>query len=509
MPSNAFRPSTVRALPCVLALVAGLAAWPAPAQDGPPLDAAPEAQRQEAQLPPAQTTEHQISLDGEDLRFTATAGALPLRDAEGALEAEIAFTAYTVEGAEPAGRPVTFVVNGGPGAASAYLQLGALGPWAVGLDAGDIVPSDAPGLADNPDTWLGFTDLVFLDPVGAGFSRLADDTEGLRDRYLSIDGDIEALANAIRRWSVETGRIASPRYFVGESYGGFRGPLLAETLLTEHGLALSGLVLVSPVLDFGWWEQPAHSPLAAASLLPSLAAAAQEADGSFSAAELVEAEAYAAADYVTDLLRGVEDADALDRVVDRVTRLTGLDRATVAGANGRIDRELFAEAFAQAEGRRLSVYDAAVAGPDPFPERTRARRPEPLLDALTAPLTEAMLRLHAERLDWLPDRRYRLLNRSVNRSWEWGDGRGEPEAVSALRRVLALDPGIGVLVVHGYTDLVTPYFASELILRQVVDGADDRVRHATYRGGHMFYTRPASRAALRRDAEALFEAPAG
>ena len=120
-----------------------------------------------------------------------------------------------------------------------------------------------------------------------------------------------------------------------------------------------------------------------------------------------------------------------------------------------------------------------------------------------------MLRLHSERLDWLPDRRYRLLNGAVSRGWDWGDGRGQPEVVSALRRVLALDSGVQVLVVHGYTDLVTPYFASTLILRQVDDGEDDRVWQATYRGGHMFYTRPASRAALRRDAEALYGASTG
>jgi carboxypeptidase C (cathepsin A) len=276
-----------------------------------------------ARLPAATETRHEILIEGQPLRFVATAGALALAASDGKLEAELAYIAYTLEEGDAAERPVTFVVNGGPGAASAYLQLGALGPWAVALGPDRIRPSDAPSLADNPDTWLAFTDLVFIDPVGAGFSRLASGDDRVRERYLSVEGDIEALAQAILRWTLENGRLGSPRYFVGESYGGFRGPLLAEELLTGHGLALSGLVLVSPVLDFGWWEQPSHAPLPRASLLPSLAASALEAGGAFSEAALADAEAYAGGPYVADLLRGVGDRAAVDRLVDRVTDLTG------------------------------------------------------------------------------------------------------------------------------------------------------------------------------------------
>ena len=174
---------------------------------------------------------------------------------------------------------MSFVVNGGPGAASAYLDIGVLGPWILPMDDRTIVPSQPAVPVANPDTWLDFTDLVFIDPVGTGFSRLVEPDDARRGRFLSVDGDVEALADAIRRWLVENGRTASPKFFVGESYGGFRGPLVAEHLQTEEGIGLSGLVLVSPVLDFGWWRQPGYAPLPKVSLLPSLAAAAMEAGG--------------------------------------------------------------------------------------------------------------------------------------------------------------------------------------------------------------------------------------
>ena len=181
---------------------------------------------------------------------------------DGAPEAEIAYVAYTAPGADPATRPVTFAVNGGPGAASAYLNIGAIGPWRLPMDPKGPVPSQAVTLVPNPETWFDFTDLVFVDPVGTGFSRLIEPDDAKRGRYLAIEGDVAALAEVIRRWLVENGRVTSPRYFVGESYGGFRGPLVAEALQDDEGLALDGMVLVSPVLDFGWWTQAEHTPVA-------------------------------------------------------------------------------------------------------------------------------------------------------------------------------------------------------------------------------------------------------
>jgi len=480
-----------------------------PASDGAEVDGA-GTEPEEGRLPEARTTSHTLALPGRTLAFDATAGALTLTDGRGMQEAEIAYVAYTLGAEGGADRPVTFVVNGGPGAASASLHLGALGPWYLPMDPDGIIPSQPVDLAPNPDTWLDFTDLVFVDPVGTGFSRLIDPDDRLRDRYLSIDGDVAALAEFVRRWLTGTGRIGAPTYFAGESYGGFRGPLLAEELQTGHGLALDGMVLISPVLDFGWWAQPDHAPLPHVSLLPSLAAAAMEREGTFSEEALAGAEAYAAGDYVVDLLQGVGDAAAVDRIVERVAGLTGLDRAFVARASGRIGRDSFAREILRDERRVASPYDTTVSTADPAPGAAWSRAADPVLDAMTAPLTGAMLAHYGETLAWLPERRYRLLNGGVTRGWDWPESRRQPQAVGALGRVLALDPEFRALVVHGYTDLVTPYFATELVLRQVqVPDAADRVERATYRGGHMFYLRDASRRALAKDARALYEREGG
>ena len=337
---------------------------------------------------------------------------------------------------------------------------------------------------------------MFIDPVGTGFSRLVEPDDRLRDRYLSIDGDAEALADVVVRWLTANDRLAAPKYLVGESYGGFRAPLAAEKLQTELGVALSGLILLSPVLDFGWWLQPEHNPLPTASLLPSLAATAMDVEGSFDIQRLRSAEAYAAGPYIADFLLGLGDEAAVARMVERVAELTGLERSIVARADGRVDNELFAREIFRNEDRSASIYDGTVAGIDPTPSSPGRGPADPVLDALTAPLTSAMLAHYRETLDWLPDRRYLLLNQGVNGAWDWSSGRGQPEVVSELRRILALDPTFNVLVVHGYTDLLTPYFASELILRQLPRNYSGSDAHSDLsRRSHVLFARrlPAAR----------------
>ena len=473
----------------------------APAEDAGPAELA------DGRLPEASVTRHALAFADRELAFAATAGAVTLRNAEGKAEADIGYVAYVLESDAPAERPVTFAVNGGPGAASAYLHLGVLGPWRLPMGEAAISPSMPVALEANAETWLDFTDLVFVDPVGTGFSRLVEPTDALRERYLSVAGDIEALSAFVARWSLENGRVRSPKYFIGESYGGFRGPLLAVDLQDQHGMALAGMTLLSPVLDFGWRDPGGASPLPLVSLLPSLAAAAMEtAAGAIDWQALAAVEAYAAGDFVVDLLAGLDDRAARERLVARVAELTGLDPALVERHAGRIDLRTFAAEHRRAEERLVSVYDTGVSTDDPAPESPFARRFDPVLDAMTPPLTTATLAHYQDTLKWLPERRYMLLNGGVNRAWRWGSGRSQPEAVTALRRALALDPAFRVLVVQGATDLVTPYFESTLVLRQIRGfEPPERLRQATYPGGHMFYTRESSRRAFRSDAARLYE----
>ena len=451
-------------------------------------------------LPPDSITQHSLELPGRRLSFTATAGSLPLVNSGGQLQAEIGVTSYTLDGAEPGTRPVMFALNGGPGASSAYLHLLVLGPWRLPLDGPTISPSASPALVANAETWLDFTDLVFIDPVDTGYSRAVGSGDEVRDRYFTIDSDVAYLSAVITRWLRQNNRLASPKFLVGESYGGFRAPRIAQELQKDIGVGLNGIVMLSPVLDFGWFAQGRHSPFAHPMRLPSYVAAALEAKGPVSRESLSEAERYAESEYLVDLTRGLQDKAAVERLVSRVQALTGLPREVVERRAGRIDIGTFQREVGRARGRIVSAYDAGISGFDPDPTSGSPEHQDPGLTGMTAPLTSAMVSHLWQTLSWkVPDQRYNLLNGSVNGNWRWGRGRGSAESFSALRQALALDGNLQALVVHGFTDLVTPYFASELLLRQLPPALAERAKLSVYPGGHMFYTRGGSRAAFRED----------
>jgi len=264
------------------------------------------------------------------------------------------------------------------------------------------------------------------------------------------------------------------------------------------------MVLLSHLLD-AHVESGVTDPFAWVDRLPSEVAAARALKGPVTRADVADAEQYAAADYLVDLLRGEHDAAAIDRVSARVAALTGLDPALVHRYHGRLDTDVFLHELDRAQGRVGSRYDATITHADPFPHRLLSFYPDPVLEGFKAPVTSAMVAIYAEKLNWRPDGIYRLANDAVFEQWDWGRGMGRPESLSALQAALSLDPRLHVLIAHGLFDLTTPYFATELILRALPDvGAADRVRLAVYPGGHMFYSQDGSRAALRRDARALF-----
>lgn len=507
-------PATLLALLASLPLLAGTPPAPAFAQEAAPAadraaDARSAGARREARppapengdLPPAATTTHTVG----GLAFTAVAGALKLADERGTLLAEIAHTTYRLDGIDPEHRPVIFLVNGGPGASSAWLQFGAVGPWRIDRSEAATPPSASPALRPNPETWLPFADLVFLDPAGTGYSRLVSTAEDVRRSFYSVDGDADMLAAAIRRWIEENRREVSPKFFVGESYGGFRGPLVARKLAQDHGVGLSGLVLVSPVLDFR--TRDGRNPVAQAATLPSLVAAARSLDRRLGDPDdMAAVEDYAAGDYLRDLLKGPGDPETRRRLSGEVARLTGLDPAFVARHGGRIGTGTFLEEIGRRGARVASPYDATAFGLDPTPFAEGDGAPDPVLDGLRAPLTAAARELYGGRLEWAPRRRYEVLSTQVNRAWDWGRGLQMPQAVAALGQALAADPGLRVLVVHGRADLVTPYFGSRLAMNQIgIPGVEARLRLEVYPGGHMFYFDPEARARFRDAGRALVE----
>ncbi|MGZ8367619.1 MAG: S10 family serine carboxypeptidase-like protein [Rhodoplanes sp.] len=455
-------------------------------------------------LPADATSDHALALPGRTLRFKATSGSIPLFDGDGGkLEAEVAYIAYTV-GDAAAGRPVTFAFNGGPGAASAYLNIGGLGPWRLPFDR--ITASGSAALVPNAETWLDFTDLVFIDPPGTGYSRLVGGDEARRSIW-SVDGDADALALFIRKWIDQNGRQGAPKFLVGESYGGMRALKIERALEQHQGVGVRGLVLISPVLDFASLGQRRHAPLSYVANLPSMAATARELNGGFDRAALAAVENYAAGEYLADLMRGERDQAAVKRISARVAALTGLDPALVERLGGRIDSGTFQREFYRARGLVGSAYDATVTAFDPNPSAAQSSFSDPVLDASRAPLVSAMTGLYQSVLNWRPDQPYRLLNGEVGSRWNWGRGRAAVHAVDDLRTVLASDWRTHVLVAHGASDLVTPYYANKLILDQLpVYGSPERARLAVYGGGHMFYSRDASRRDLRSDAEALYRA---
>ncbi|MEZ5843826.1 MAG: peptidase S10 [Hyphomicrobiaceae bacterium] len=466
--------------------------------------------RRAERLPQPSITHHKLELPGRTLEFTATAEAIPLMAESGEVTGEIAVIAYTRDGVDAARRPVTFAMNGGPGSASAWVHLGLMGPWRLPLDGDAARPSAAPVLVANAETWLDFTDLVFIDPVGTGYSRTVGDEEARKKAakfYYSVNGDIESISAAMRIWLARHRRTASPKLFAGESYAGFRAPKIARKLATEHGIGLSGVMMISPVIDFGLGRRGRRDPLSIVTALPSQAAAAADRKGEVTAADLARFEAYARGELLVDVMKGERDTAAVERIVRRVTELTGLDPALVARLKGRIDRATFMRELDRAKGLVGSAYDATVGGIDPYPaSASLSLSHDTFTTALTAPVTSAMLGLYADRLNWRPQRRY-LLSGSLIRQWDWGSKRVANEAAGDLEAILALDPRLRVLVSHGYADLVTPYFASRLVIDQIAAAPSAaRVKLSVYGGGHMFYSRAASRQAYRAEVEALVKA---
>ncbi|PPD46125.1 MAG: peptidase S10 [Methylocystis sp.] len=456
-------------------------------------------------LPAEISTSHTVTIDGEKIAFTARAGAIRLRDASSdAPQADVAYVSYERTASDPLTRPVLFIFNGGPGAASAWLGLGAAGPWRLRISPETMSPSAAPVTVDNAETWLPFADLVLIDPPGTGYSKILSDSDDVRKRFYSVQGDAEALAVVLRKWLLAHGRLASPKFIAGESYGGFRAVKLARALRERESVGVNGLALVSPALDFAWLGAE-RNMLAYAGRLPSLAAAAR---GATDRAALADVEAYAAGEYVTDLLKGARDAEALSRLSGNVARFTGLDARLAAQLGGRIDAKTFTRERRRNAQEVLSAYDAGIVAYDPAPFAPESEWADPVLDAWRAPLGAAMTRLTVEKLGWpIGDARYNVLNDQIAHQWDYGrQGRANAEAVSDLRDALALDPQLRVLVAHGVADLVTPYFATKLMLDQLpAFGGGERVSLTVLAGGHMPYLYDAARRELRDAVRRLVE----
>ena len=374
-------------------------------------------------------------------------------------------------------------------------------PWRLAMN-GDAASSSAPpDLLPNAETWLDFTDLVFIDPVSTGYSRFVTTSEDVRKRFFSVGGDVDSLALMIRRWLEKHDRLLSPKFVAGESYGGIRGPKIVNNLQTQQGVGVKGLILVSPVLDFR--EFSGSSMLKYVWSLPTMAAVAREKEkGSVTRADMADVEGYARSDFLIDILKGEADTEATNRIADKIAAFTGIDQAVSRRLAGRFDAIEFRREFDRKNGKVTGRYDASVTGFDSYPDSSFYHFGDPSAEPLFAPLTSAAVDLTTRKLNWRPDGSYNLMSAAAEKGWDWGRGLNPPESLSQLRQILARDPKLKLLVVHGLFDLATPYFGSKILLDQLPAYATpDRVKLVVYPGGHMFYTRDASRKAFRDEAE--------
>src|SRR4051794_11749940 len=497
----------------ILLLLALLAASPiALAQDRAPrpersapaksADDAPQGPGVLRLLPPDAVSDREITVGPRKIAYTATAGTLALFDQNGEKTAAVFYTAYIAKDGDAARRPLTFAFNGGPGAASVYLNLGLTGPRIVdfGPDGRD---GAAARLVDNPDSWLAFTDLVMIDPIGTGWSRTAkpDDAKG----YFGVRSDANVLAKVIALYVAKNSRGASPKYLLGESYGGFRAAKVAGALQSDQGIVVTGIVMLSPLLEASFQWGGSQYALGAALHLPTLVATELERAKKFTPAALAEAERFAMNEYLTTLAGRPPTGDKAKAFYGRIAEMTGLPINVVTKSRGWI-RDAYRQQL-RANGQTVSSYDASFAVPDPYPESAGRGGGDPILDGFTRALSGAFVGYARDELGFKTDMTYTLLAHDVSSKWEWGDRREPPGVSDDLRELLAFSPSFRLLVAHGRTDLVTPYGVSRYVIDHIPDiGGPDRAQLNLYRGGHMFYFDRESRRAFAADAKNFYEA---
>jgi carboxypeptidase C (cathepsin A) len=456
---------------------------------------------------------------GASIPYTATGKWTVLRKKERPA-AEIFSVSYVAR--EERDRPVTFIFNGGPGASSAFLHMGAVGPSRVAFPADGSLPRMPPRLVSNEDSWLAFTDLVFVDPVGTGFSRVIEaEGSGKKDEasgpekaedgkakeYFGYKRDLESLCEFMGRWLSGHGRWGSPVFIAGESYGGYRVGRLVRMLQETTGIGLNGAVLISPALELDALTPSDYDAVGWIDRLPTMALAAvfHGRSRAFPADAqpedvLRETETFAAGEYASLLVRGASTPTGeRDRILERLSDLIGLPTELVARAEGRINIGTFARELLRDERKVLGLYDTTITTTDPFPDREAFAGPDPTLFGISPAYTTAVNRQLRSEIGIETDREYTLLSLEVNEAWS----NDEPEsfftppagATDDFRYGMLLNPYLKAFITHGLYDLVTPYYATERLkgLMRLDPDMAGRLTVRHFGGGHMFYAWETSR----------------
>jgi carboxypeptidase C (cathepsin A) len=447
---------------------------------------------------------HSVAIGGKTLEYTTTTGLMPIRNAEGVIEAQIFYMAYTLNGvADPAKRRLMFSFNGGPGSSSVWLHLGALGPKRVPMKDDGSLPPPPYRLEPNDSTWLDLTDLVFIDPVGTGFSRAAKPE--LQKKFFSREGDVESVGEFIRLYLTRNNRWTSPLFLVGESYGTTRAAGLAGYLI-DRGIAFNGIALVSTILNFQTADAAPGNDLPYPLMLPTFTATAwyhkrlpADLQKSLKSA-LRESESFAMGAYMTALSKG----DALPgeerkAAIEKLARLTGLDKAFLDRANLRVPLRQFNRELLRDRNLLVGRLDSRLTGAGRM-DADGSMEYDPSMSAIRPPYTAAFHQYVRSELGYESDTNYFILGGGVGR-WDMNAENRYADVSEALRRSITRNPYMKVYVGAGYYDMATPYFAAHYTLDHLGLPADLRANlyWHEYEAGHMYYIHVDSLKALKAD----------
>jgi carboxypeptidase C (cathepsin A) len=439
-------------------------------------------------------THHQMTVDGKLLKYTATTGRLPIKRGDGRIEAQMFYVAYTLDGQDASKRPLTFAFNGGPGSASIWLHMGALGPRKVVLQPDGFMPPAPYRMEDNTSTLLDKSDLVLIDAIGTGFSRAAD--AELFKKFWGVKGDIEAFSEFIRLYITRNERWTSPLFLFGESYGTTRSAGIAG-YLADRGISFNGITLLSTVLNFETLEDNNTNDQPYLFLIPSFTMIAgyhhklapDLAQDMNKARQ--ESEQWASTEYAQALAKG----DSLtpqerQKIIDQLARFTGLSKEVIDEANLRINVQKFTHYLLIDQKLRVGRLDGRYTGPDP---NGLLDTPfyDPTGSATQPPFTSVFNHYLRTELGYKVDMPYNVrAPRGPNDTWDWGSAiQGFPDTASAMRQAIVKNPYLKILVMEGYYDLATPYYAANYTVDHLnlPQKYRDNISFATYDSGHMVY----------------------
>src|SRR5712692_1855755 len=455
------------------------------------------------EIPPV-VTHHQIAVNGKTLSYTATAGRLPIKRGDGKIEAEMFFVAYTLDGQEAGKRPLTFSFNGGPGSASVWLHMGALGPKRVVLQANGFMPAAPYRLEDNPNTLLDRSDIVMVDAMSTGYSRAA--TAELAKKFLGVKGDVQAFGEFIRLYISRYDRWGSPLFLLGESYGTTRAAGIAG-YLADHGIAFNGVTLLSMAVDFQTLEWNKSNDLPYFLLVPTFNMIAAyhhklSADLTQDMAKTREdAVRWSTNDYALALGKGdAMTPEERGKIVEQLARYIGLRPEVIEAHNLRIDVPTFTHELLLDRKLRTGRLDGRFSSPDPDDDRFY----DPTGAAILPPYTSAFNNYLRTELNYKSDTPYKVFafDETSFQKWEWGNAvEGFPSTAGGLRSAMIKNPYMKILVMEGYYDLATPFAAANWTMDHLDLGPQFRqnVSYATYNSGHMVYIDRAEHDRMKRD----------